>query len=60
VKVCHVTIATEGPFMNITVDVDTLVREYYEALDWEPESGIPREQRLIELGLDDIAKDLWG
>lgn len=52
--------ASEGPFTNITIDADTLVNEYYEALDWEPESGWPRKQRLIELDLNDVAKDIWG
>jgi len=49
----------EGPTANITVDVDTLVSEYYEALDWDPETGKPSKKRLLELGLEDVAKDLW-
>ncbi|MFC1950480.1 aldehyde ferredoxin oxidoreductase family protein [Chloroflexota bacterium] len=49
----------EGPNANITVDVKTLIKEYYEALDWDPETGKPSKKKLLELGLDDIAKDLW-
>jgi aldehyde:ferredoxin oxidoreductase len=48
----------EGPCANITVDVDTLVREYYEALDWDPETGKPSKKRLLELGLNSVAKEL--
>ncbi|GAI84233.1 unnamed protein product, partial [marine sediment metagenome] len=50
----------EGPTANITVDVDTLVSEYYKALDWDPETGKPSPKRLLELGLEDVAKNLWG
>ncbi len=49
----------EGPVANITVDVDTLVSEYYKALDWDPETGKPSQKRLLKLGLEDVAKDLW-
>ena len=49
----------EGSTANITVDVDTLVSEYYKALDWDPETGKPSQKRLPELGLEDVAKDLW-
>jgi aldehyde:ferredoxin oxidoreductase len=49
----------EGPVANRVVDVDTLVREYYKELDWDPETGKPSKKRLLELGLDDVAKDLW-
>ena len=49
----------EGPVANITVDVDTLVSEYYKALDWDAETGKPSQKRLQELGLEDVAKDLW-
>ena len=49
----------EGPNANVTVDVDTLVSEYYKVLDWDPETGKPSKKRLLELGLDDVAKDLW-
>lgn len=49
----------EGPLANITVDVDTLSNEYYKAMDWDPETGKPSKKRLLELGLDDVAHDMW-
>jgi len=49
----------EGPLANVTVDVNTMVAEYYEAMDWDKETGKPSRDKLLELGLDDIAKELW-
>lgn len=48
----------EGPVANITVDGDMLVSEYYKALDWDPETGKPSKKKLIELGLEDVVKEL--
>ena len=50
----------EGPVAGVTVDVDTMVSEYYEAMDWDPVTGKPNRNRLIQLGLEDIAKDIWS
>jgi aldehyde:ferredoxin oxidoreductase len=49
----------EGPLAGITVDADTLVREYVAAMDWDLKTAKPSEKKLRELGLDDIAGDLW-
>ncbi len=49
----------EGPIANITVDVNTMVNEYYDAMDWDKETGKPSKKKLLELGLDDIARELW-
>jgi len=48
-----------GPLAGITVDADTLVREYVAAMDWDPATARPSEKKLKELGLDDIAEELW-
>jgi len=29
------------------------------AMDWDPETGRPSRKKLEELGLDDIARELW-
>jgi len=50
----------KGPTANITVDADTLCREYYLAMRWDPVSGKPDKKRLLELQLDDVAADLWA
>ncbi|MBN1303085.1 MAG: aldehyde ferredoxin oxidoreductase family protein [Anaerolineales bacterium] len=33
---------------------------YYEARAWDPVTGRPTRKKLIELGLEEIADDLWG
>ncbi len=50
---------TEGPLAGITVDADTLVKEYIAAMDWDAATAKPSEKKLKELGLDDIAQELW-
>jgi aldehyde:ferredoxin oxidoreductase len=49
----------DGPTANITVDVDTMVTEYYRAMDWDLETGKPSKKKLLELGLEDVAQELW-
>jgi aldehyde:ferredoxin oxidoreductase len=50
---------TDGPLANVTVDVDTMVYEFYKAMDWDSETGKPSKKKLLELGLKDIAEELW-
>lgn len=47
-----------GPLAGITLDMDTMVREFLELLDWDTETTVPSAKRLKELGLDDVAADL--
>ena len=47
-----------GPTANVTVDNDTQVRDYLEAMGWDPQTGIPTSEALERLGLDFVAKDL--
>lgn len=48
-----------GPLAGITVDEDTLYSEYLAAMDWDTETTKPSRKKLLELGLDDVAKALW-
>jgi aldehyde:ferredoxin oxidoreductase len=48
-----------GPLTDVTVDMKALFNDYYGALGWDLETGTPGKKRLLELGLDDIAADLW-
>jgi aldehyde:ferredoxin oxidoreductase len=36
-----------------------MLSAYYEARGWDLETGKPGREKLAELGLEDIAKDLW-
>jgi aldehyde:ferredoxin oxidoreductase len=47
---------SEGPLEGITVDVDTMVSEYREAMEWDPRTGKPAASCLIKLGLDGVVK----
>lgn len=40
-------------------DMDLLMREYYAWRGWDPLTGKPQRERLVRLGLEDIAEDLW-
>ncbi|PKN31070.1 MAG: aldehyde ferredoxin oxidoreductase [Deltaproteobacteria bacterium HGW-Deltaproteobacteria-21] len=43
-----------GPARNVTVDIDTMGREYYAAFGWDETDGRPSRQRLQELGMEDL------
>ncbi|MEW6755383.1 MAG: aldehyde ferredoxin oxidoreductase family protein [Candidatus Latescibacterota bacterium] len=51
---------TQGNVRGVTVDIDTQVREYCQAMDWDPQTAVPSRQRLVSLGLEDVARDLHG
>jgi aldehyde:ferredoxin oxidoreductase len=40
-----------GPTQGITVDNSVQLRDYYEAMGWNPETGIPRRDVFHRLGL---------
>jgi aldehyde:ferredoxin oxidoreductase len=49
----------EGPLAGITVDEETLDKEYCLAMDWDVKTTKPSKKKLLELGLEDVAKELW-
>jgi aldehyde:ferredoxin oxidoreductase len=49
----------QGPLKGITVDDKTMVRESLTALDWDLETAKPSRKKLVELGLKDVADELW-
>jgi aldehyde:ferredoxin oxidoreductase len=46
----------EGPLKDVTIDIDTLAREYRRAIGWDPETGAPTKNTLEELGLSELLK----
>jgi aldehyde:ferredoxin oxidoreductase len=48
-----------GPHANKTVDLKAEVYWNLGALDWDRTTTKPSKKKLLELGLDDVAKDLW-
>ncbi len=49
----------EGGAAGKVPDLEYQLAEYYEIRRWEPD-GKPRRDSLIELGLADVARDLYG
>ncbi len=50
----------EGGAVGFVPDIQAMLAAYYEARSWDWASGKPTREKLIELGLDEAAKDLWG
>jgi aldehyde:ferredoxin oxidoreductase len=51
----------EGPGKGAVLSRDTIDRlldEYYELRGWDKRRGVPTREKLIELGLNDMADDL--
>ena len=49
---------TAGPHEGVTMDVETLEKEYLEACGWDLETARPTRAKLEELGLKDVADAL--
>ena len=49
----------EGPVAGVTVDEETMIREYLTAMDWDLKTTKPSKKKLLELGLEDVAQELW-
>ena len=51
-----------GPLAGVTIEkeVKKLVEEYFKSMDWGLKTGKPSSNKLVELGLEDVARDLWG
>jgi len=50
----------KGPAKNVTLDIDALGRDFYQALDWDPETGIPSLERLEVLGLHEVISAFYS
>jgi aldehyde:ferredoxin oxidoreductase len=50
---------SEGPLEGVTIDQDEQVEFHMKDLGWDPETSKPTKEKLLELGLDDVARDLW-
>lgn len=50
----------DGGSAGYVPDIQAMLAAYYEARGWNAETGKPSRQKLVDLGMDDIATDLWG
>jgi len=49
----------DGPLAGVTSDVEAEAWWHLGALDWDRITTIPSRHKLLELGLNDIAEELW-
>ena len=49
----------EGPLAGVTADIEAQIYWDLGALDWSRVTTRPSRKKLLELGLDDVAEDLW-
>jgi len=50
----------DGGSAGFTLDLPAMLEAYYIARGWDPETGRPTKERLLSLGLEDVAADLWS
>jgi len=48
-----------GPLAGVTIDMDAQIYPNLDALDWDRTTTKPSKKKLLELGLADVAQDLW-
>lgn len=49
----------DGGAAGYVPDVGAMLAAYYEARGWDPETGKPGREKLMALGLGEVAEDLW-
>ncbi|MFT3895872.1 MAG: aldehyde ferredoxin oxidoreductase family protein [Anaerolineales bacterium] len=49
----------DGGSAGYILDLGAMLAAYYEARGWDTKTGKPTREKLIELGMNDIANDLW-
>jgi aldehyde:ferredoxin oxidoreductase len=49
----------EGSTANKSPDMDLMLRDYYDYRKWDWDTGKPTREKLLELGLEEAARDLW-
>jgi len=47
-----------GPNRGVEIDLNTMVKDYLAAMDWDQVTCLPSQRRLEQLGLEDIAQAL--
>ncbi len=50
----------EGATAGIEPDMDLMLKEFYAVSEWDWETGKPTREKLLQLGLQPAARDLWG
>ena len=53
------TPSRDGGSAGYMIEFEAMLNAYYTARRWYSQSGIPKMETLIELGLDWVIEDLW-
>ncbi len=48
-----------GPLAGKILDEKTLLGDYCDLMGWDAETSKPKKERLLALGMEDVAKVLW-
>ncbi len=48
----------EGPTAGKQVDYETMKNDFMQAMGWDTETGKPSKEKLVELGMNDVAESL--
>ncbi len=49
----------DGPLKDVTVDLKAMLYWNLGALDWDRVTAKPSKKKLLSLGLEDVATDMW-
>ena len=49
----------EGATRGIVVNLKPMLKEYYELRGWDLQTGLPKKEKLEELGLDFVIKEFY-
>ena len=58
-KICREALE-EGTTAGIEPDMEVMLKEYYQYRGWDWASGKPTREKLIELGLNQVAEDFYS
>jgi aldehyde:ferredoxin oxidoreductase len=50
----------EGTSADLVPEMDKMLREYYAYRAWDWETGRPSKEKLLELGMNQVAEDLYA
>lgn len=50
---------TAGPAAGVKIDFDLIKSRYFQAMDWDAESGRPSQRVLVELGLYELTQGMY-
>jgi len=51
--------AETGPFKHVSIDFSELRKQYYDAMNWDVETGYPKRDRMRELGMTSLLANVY-